>query len=160
MRRKPLFPPPKNAATQTPMRNKGPQPMHVLTVNGRLRLRRTRWHGEDSITPVDAWLDEAEATVSEGTREMICRLNQHSSSLPATSANLKRTACLDVTKEQVRQLVEAEGRTVLDQMRHGELTPDWKATDCITDENSDTTRVYIGGDGVKVPMVTDAVKQK
>jgi hypothetical protein len=91
---------------------------------------------------------------------MICRLNQHSSSFAATSTNLKRTACIDVSKEQVRQLVEAEGRTVLDQMRHGELTPDWKATDCVADEKSDTTRVYIGCDGVKVPLATDAEKQK
>jgi hypothetical protein len=143
------------------MRNKGQQPMSVLTVNGRLRLRRTRWHdADDSVAPADTWLDEAEATVSEGTREMICRLNQHSSSFAATAANLKRTTCLDISKEQVRQLVETEGRAVLDQMRHGELAPDWKATDCVTEENSNTSRVYIGCDGVKVPLVTDAEKQK
>ena len=143
------------------MRNKGQQPMSVLTVNGRLRLRRTRWHDDDdSAAPADTWLDEAEATVSEGTREMICRLNQHSSSFVATAANLKRTACLDISKEMVRQLVETEGRAVLDQMRHGELSPDWKATDCVTEENSNTSRVYIGCDGVKVPLVTAAEKQK
>jgi hypothetical protein len=143
------------------MRNKGQQPMSVLTVNGRLRLRRTRWHDDDdSVAPADTWLDEAEATVSEGTREMVCRLNQHSSSFVATAANLKRTACLDISKEMVRQLVETEGRAVIDQMRHGELTPNWKATDCVTEENSNTSRVYIGCDGVKVPLVTDAEKQK
>jgi hypothetical protein len=135
--------------------------MSVLTVNGRLRLRRTRWHDDDdSVAPADTWLDEAEATVSEGTREMVCRLNQHSSSFVATAANLKRTACLDISKEMVRQLVETEGRAVIDQMRHGELTPNWKATDCVTEENSNTSRVYIGCDGVKVPLVTDAEKQK
>ena len=143
------------------MRNKGQQPMSVLTVSGRLRLRRTRWHDvDDSVAPADTWLDEAEATVSEGTREMICRLNQHSSSFAATAANLKRTACLDISKEMVRQLVETEGRAVLDQMRHGELAPDWRATDCVTEEDSNRSRVYIGCDGVKVPLVTDAEKQK
>jgi len=155
------FSPPENPATRRPMRNKGQQPMSVLTVNGRLRLRRTRWHdADDSVAPADRWLDEAEATVSEGTREMICRLNQHSSSFAATAANLKRTACLDISKEQVRQLVESEGRAVLDQMRRGELPPDWKAADCIAEENSDTSRLYIGCDGVKVPLVTAAEKQK
>jgi hypothetical protein len=159
MRQKPLFPPPQNQATQKPMRNKGQQPMSLLTVNGRLRLGRTRWHdADDSVAPADMWLDEAEATVSEGVREMICRLNQHSSSFAATAANLKRTACLEISKEQARQLVEAEGRVVLDQMRHGELAPEWKATDCTTDAK--TTRVYVGCDGVKVPLVTDAEKQK
>lgn len=141
------------------MRNKGQQPMSVLTVNGRLRLRRTRWHdGADCVAPADTWLDEAEATVSEGVREMICRLNHDATSFAATASNLKRTACLDISKEQVRQLVESEGRVVLDQMRHGELTPEWKASDCTTDQN--TTRVYVGCDGVKVPLVTDAEKQK
>ena len=135
--------------------------MSVLTVNGRLRLRRTRWHDADhSVTPADGWLDEAEATVSEGTREMICRLNQDSRSFAATAANLARTARLDISKEQVRKLVEAEGRAVLDQMRHGELTPDWKASDCKTEENGSTSRMYIGCDGVKVPLVTDAEKRK
>jgi hypothetical protein len=100
MRQKPLFPPPKNPATQRPMRNKGQQPMS-LTVNGRLRVRRTRWHDtDDSVAPADMWLDEAEATVSEGVREMICRLNQHSSSFAATAANLKRTAYLNISKER------------------------------------------------------------
>ena len=55
-------------------------------------------------------------------------------------------------------MVEAEGKAVLDEMRHGELTPEWKATDCVTEQN--TTRVYVGCDGVKVPLVTDAEKQK
>src|SRR5262245_17783683 len=45
-------------------------------------------------------------------------------------------------------------------MRHGELAPDWRANDCVTEENGTTSRVYIGCDGVKVPLVTAAEKQK
>ena len=105
------------------MRNKGRQARSVLTVNGRLQLRRTRWHDADGcVAPGDAWLDDAERTVSEGVREMICRLNQDATSFGATAANLERTACLRISREQVRQLVEAEGKEVLSQMRRGELT--------------------------------------
>lgn len=107
---------------------------------------------------MDEWLDEAEATVSEGVREMICRLDRDGTSFESTAANLKRTACLDISKEQVRQLVETEGKTVLAQMRRGELTPEWTASDCVTEQNS--TRAYVGCDGVKIPLVTDAEKQK
>ena len=47
------------------------------TINGRVRLVRRRWHSanEGSSTPIDAWLDTAESTISLGVREMACRLN-------------------------------------------------------------------------------------
>ena len=46
-----------------------------------------RWHcrQEGSETPADRWLDEAEATISEGVREMACRLNQDSASFEKTA---------------------------------------------------------------------------
>jgi len=133
--------------------------MSVLTINGRLRLRRTRWHdGHDCVTPADARLDEAQATVSQGVREMLCRLNQHSASFAATAENLKRTACLDISKETVRRLVEAEGKAVLTQMQRGQRTPPWQARDCKTPQGK--TRVSVGCDGVKVPLVTDEEKRK
>src|SRR5262245_30857610 len=145
MRRKPLFPPPKSETTQRRLRHKGRQPISLLTINGRLRLRRIRWHNETAcLTPADEWLDEAEVTVSEGVREMICRLDRDGTSFESTAANLKRTACLDISKEQVRQLVETEGKTVLAQMRRGELTPEWTASDCVTEQ--ETTRAYVGCD--------------
>ena len=60
MRRKPLFPPPKDPITGKKKRNKGPQDFTVLTINGRVRLWRRRWHspGEGSTTPLDEWLRE------------------------------------------------------------------------------------------------------
>ncbi|MBX9681954.1 MAG: hypothetical protein K2X38_24620 [Gemmataceae bacterium] len=45
MRRKPLFPPPKHSRTGKNLRNKGRQEYSVLTINGRVALRRIRWHG-------------------------------------------------------------------------------------------------------------------
>ena len=45
MRRKPLFPPPKDPTTGKTKHNKGRQDFTVLTINGRVRLWRRRWIG-------------------------------------------------------------------------------------------------------------------
>ncbi len=94
MRRKPLFPPPVSAATGKPKRHKGRQAYSVLTINGRVRVRRVRWHcpREGSEAPLDALVDEAETTISQGVREMACRVNQDASSFDKAAANLRRTA--------------------------------------------------------------------
>jgi hypothetical protein len=132
----------------------------VLTVNGRVRLCRIRWHSptEGSQTPVDRVLDEAERAISEGVREMACRLNRGATSFQQTAENLARAAHLTVGKETLRQLIEGEGKAVLKAQRRGELAPDWQATDCLTE--SGKTRVYLGSDGVLLPLITDAEKQK
>jgi hypothetical protein len=132
----------------------------VLTINGRLKLWRTRWHDAalGSCTLADAWLDEAEATISEGVREMCSRLNQGSTCFRKAAANLGRTAHLDISAETLRQIVEADGKEVLRLFQRAELAPDWTSQDCKTE--SGTTRVYEGCDGVKVPVVTDAEKKK
>lgn len=132
----------------------------MLTVNGRVRLCRVRWHSaeEGSQTPVDQVLDEAERAISEGVREMACRLNRASTSFRQTAANLARTAHLMVGKETLRQLIEQEGQAVLKRQQRGELSVDWQARDCQT--SSKKTRVYLGCDGVLVPLVTAAEKQQ
>jgi hypothetical protein len=103
-------------------------------------------------------LDEAEATISEGVREMACRLNQDATSFQKAAGNLSRTAHLDLNKESLRQLVEAEGKAALRAMQRAELSPTWSASDCRTEQG--TTRVYAGCDGVKVPLITEEEKQK
>jgi hypothetical protein len=158
MRRKPLSPPPKDAKTGKTKRNKGRQDFSVLTVNGRVRLRRRRWHspGEGTTTPLDAWIDTAEATISLGVREMACRLNGDGKNFDKAAANLKRTAQVHVSGETLRVLVEAEGKRVLQAQRSGRLPIDWSAADCRTEAGP--TRLYVGSDGVMVPLVTDAEK--
>src|ERR1035438_5304049 len=71
------FSPPQDPMTHKKKRNKGRQDYTVLTVNGRVRLWRRRWHspGEGTTTPLDCWVDAVEATISLGVREMACRLN-------------------------------------------------------------------------------------
>lgn len=132
----------------------------MLTVNGRVRLCRIRWHSaeEGSQTPTDQLLDEAERAISEGVREMACRLNRGATSFQQTSENLARAAHLTVSKETLRQLIEGEGKAVLKAQQRGELAPEWQATECRT--ASGTSRTYLGCDGVMVPLVTDAEKQK
>ena len=160
MRRKPLFPPPPSAATGKRKRHKGRQAYSILTINGRVRLRRVRWHcpQEGSDTPLDRLVDEAESTISEGVREMACRLNQNASSFQKTADNLWRAAHFCISKESLRQLIEAEGKAVLCELRRSELRPAWSAADCGTDQH--TKRLYRGCDGVKVPLVTDDEKKK
>ena len=180
MRRKPLFPPPKQASGER-QKNKGSQPYSVLTINGRIHLGRTRWHDPSaggSCTPADAWLDEAEATFTEGVREMCCRINQGSTAFRKSAANLGRTAHLDISAETLRKIVEAEGKNVQRLFGQGELSPNFTAADCTTNSgttnsgttnsgttnsgttDSGTTRIYEGCDGVKVPIVTDDEKKK
>ncbi len=139
-------------------RNKGRQDFTVLTINGRVRLRRRRWHScaEGTTTPLDAWLDLAESTISLGVREMACRLNGDGKNFDKAAANLKRTAQVQLSGETLRVLVEAEGKRVLQAQRSGRLTLDWSAADCRTEEK--TTRIYLGSDGVMVPLVTDTEK--
>jgi hypothetical protein len=159
MRRKPLFPPPKDPATGRTKRNKGRQDFTVLTINGRVRLWRRRWHSRDegTTTPLDAWLDAFESTISLGVREMACRLNGDGKNFDKAAANLARTAQVALSGETLRALVETEGKRVLQAQRSGQLPLDWSAADCRV-EGQTATRIYVGSDGVMVPLVTDAEK--
>src|SRR6185312_632961 len=158
---KPLFPPPKDPATQRTMKNKGRQDYTILTVNGRVRLWRRRWHcaGQGTITPLDSWLDVAQASISLGVREMACRLNGDGKNFDKAADNLARTAQVTFSGETLRQLVETEGKRVVQMQKSGQLPMDWSAADCKTETGGSRTRIYFGSDGVMVPQVTDAEKR-
>jgi hypothetical protein len=132
----------------------------VLSVNGRVRLTRRRWHspGEGTTTPLDTFVDIAQRTISLGVREMACRLNGDGKNFDKAAANLQRTAKVRISGETLRKLVESEGRSVLEAHRTGALAVGWSAGDCRTETGR--TRVYFGCDGVMVPMITDAEKQQ
>lgn len=123
-------------------------------------MLRVRWHcpQEGSETPIDRLLEESESIISEGVREMACRVNQDASSFQKAAENLSRTAHVEVSKETLRQLVENEGQAVLNAMRQAELAPDWSSADCTAETG--VKRMYLGCDGVKVPLVTDEEKKK
>jgi hypothetical protein len=71
---------------------------------------------------------------------------------------LGRLASLSISGETARQLIEEEGRRAASAGRRGRLDFGWTANDCRTAEG--TTRVYLGCDGVKDSLVTDAEKRK
>lgn len=127
-----------------------------------MRLWRRRWHspGEGTSTPLDAWIDTVEATISLGVREMACRLNGDGKNFDKAAANLNRTAQVKVSGETLRVLVEAEGKRVSQAQRSGQLAVAWSAADCRVDPKvaASPTRLYLGSDGVMVPLVTEAEK--
>ena len=121
-------------------------------------MRRRRWHCSvhGTLTQVDRKLMAAKQAVSLATREMICRLNQASASFRKTAANLARLAQITTSAESIRQWVESEGKAVVSAGHRGVLQPAWESQDCRLP--SGQTRVYVGSDGVKVPVVTEAEK--
>lgn len=102
-------------------------------------------------------MDLAEASISLGVREMACRLNGDGKNFDKAAENLARTAQVAVSGETLRQLVETEGKRVVQAQKSGKLPIDWSAADCKTPTGG--TRLYFGSDGVMVPQVTDAEKR-
>ena len=153
------FPPSGGSEDAKKKHNKGRQDFTVATINGRVRLWRRRWHsaGEGTTTPLDCWVDAVEATISLGVREMACRLNGDGKNFDKAAANLARTAQVEISGETLRQLVETEGKRVVQAQKAGQLPINWSVADCQL--QSGTTRVYLGSDGVMVPHVTEAEKR-
>jgi len=136
----------------------------VLTVNGRVNLTRTRWHGADvgSCTLIDRYLDQSERTISVGVRELACRLNGGGTNFDRTAENLAHAAQVDASGETLRKLIEEEGRQVLQALGKGTLPITWTAADCLIEPGKagSPTRTYFGCDGVMAPMVTAEEKAK
>ena len=138
----------------------------MLTVNGRVQLWRRWWHGPQigSLAPADEVLDRQGESVTPGVREMACRENQSATSFDKASENLARTAQIKLCGEQLRLVVEAEGRKVQAAQQKAQLDTAWTAADCEVLENGQVvpgkTRIYTGCDGVMVPVVTQAEKEK
>ncbi len=144
--------------------NKGRQSTHVLTVNGRIALKRRWWHSAraGSTAPADTLVDRQGQTVTGGVIEMACRLNNDGTSFDAAADNLFRTAQIKMSGEQLRQRVIGAGRLVLAAQRSDAIPTAFQAADCPADPAtpSSPTRLYTGVDGVMVPTVTDAEKVK
>ena len=112
------------------------------------------WNKEcGSVVPFDILLGIESSSYSHGVCEICCRESLNTAFVPA-SANIKRLAQLDISSSTVRQIVEQQGRIVLQETCKGALGPDFTAQDC--SEGS----VIVGSDGVMVPMVTEDQKQK
>jgi hypothetical protein len=125
--------------------------------------RRYSAPGAAGCFPLDRWLDQAEDTLSLGLREMACRLNAASHNFDKAAQNLARAAQVRLSGELLRQLVESEGKAIRAAAAAGRLPAGWSAGDCPAldkdGQPTDRTRVYLGSDGVMVPLVTAAEKQ-
>jgi hypothetical protein len=136
----------------------------VLTINGRIRLERRWWYVVEagSTAPADEVLDRSGASITQGVLELACRESLSASSFAKAAANLARTAQLTLSAEQLRQEVEAAGRRVAEAQQSGQIGTAWKAADCRLNpqEGGPKTRIYTGCDGVMVPVITEAEKEK
>ena len=135
----------------------------MLTVNGRVVVKRIRWQGsEGSRTVIDPYLDRAERTISAGVRELACRLNGGGTNFDRAAENLKHAAQVEASGETLRNLIEDEGKKVLKAFREGTLPIAWTAKDCPAEPGKEgaATRVYFGCDGVMAPVVTAGEKAK
>jgi hypothetical protein len=93
---------------------------------------------------------------------MACRLNLASRNFDKAAENLERAAQFSLSGELLRQVVEGEGKAVHKAAQAGQLPLDWDAGDCPAHDKdgkkTGQTRLYLGSDGVKVPLVTQAEK--
>jgi len=102
---------------------------------------------------LDLLLGLAAGRYSMGVREMCCRESLNTAFVPA-SENIQRLAQLDLSATTVCQIVEAQGAAVSQAQHKNQLGPDFTFEQC-TDKT-----LITGMDGVMVPLVTEAQKQK
>jgi hypothetical protein len=112
------------------------------------------------VAPIDERLTPAGENVTVGVRELACRLNDDACSFRRAAENLGRAAQIKMSAEQLRQLVERDGQRVLHVQERELIAPAMTAADCKVPGERKKTRMYVGVDGVMVPMVTDQEKQK
>jgi hypothetical protein len=161
MRPRPLFPPRAGIKTKSKFRHKGKQSVEHSTVDGVVRLTRIYWwsakEGRDDT--IDRLIGIVASKVSIGVRQMCCRVAASQQGFAKASEHLKHLAQLSISYERLRQIVEAEGQLVLEAQRKGLLAAEFSAEDCKTSPKG-PKRLYVGTDGVMVPMVTEAEKSK
>jgi len=161
MRLRPLFPPRHNVKTKGRFRHKGKQKIEHDTVNGVVSLERIYWwsgkNGRDDT--LDKLIGIVAGKVSIGVRQMCCRAAVSQHGFAGAAEHLKHLAQVSISRERLRQIVESEGQLVLDVQRKGLLAAGFDIEQCRTSPNG-IKRVYVGTDGVKVPMVTQVEKGK
>lgn len=90
---------------------------------------------------------------------MCCRAAINQQGFGKAAEHLKDLAQLSISKERMRTIVESEGQLVSAAQKKGLLPAGFKMEDCKTSPKG-PKRVYVGIDGVMVPMVTQKEKDK
>lgn len=101
--------------------------------------------------PVDQPLGVHDNTATCGARRVCCTLGVIHD-FEQAAQDLYAVAGMRISAERLRQLVEQEGRAVLEARLSGSFPPAWSA--------AEAKRVYVGVDGVLVRTVTQDEKQK
>ena len=144
------------------LRNKGVRRRRVLSVGGEVEVARGYFWGKGSggVFPVDEALGVT-GGVSPGAREVLCRLGM-TQDFAQAAEDAARIGGMGVSKERLRGIVESEAKAVRQDRESGRLAASWTAGEAkvVMPDGSQTTRVYQGTDGVMVPTVTEAEKQK
>ena len=160
MQRKLLFPP-RNSKTQRKLHHKGRQTVCRDTVNGNIRIERIRWWSQDQgcDDSIDQLLGIVAEQVSVGVRQMCSRVAISQQGFRKAAEHLHHLAQIRMSPERLRMIVEKEGQKVWQAQSKGHIETS------LTPEKSKTapkgpSRVYIGADGVKVPMITADEKLK
>jgi hypothetical protein len=151
-----LFPP----ADKPVLRNKGPHPRRILTADGELEVQRCYFwtKGAGGLYPVDRAIGVEAGFVSPGAREILCRLGMVQNFAQAAE-DAGRIGNVPIGRERLRLLVEAEAKTIRTLRDRDQVPASWSAQDTkVTREGP--TRIYEGTDGVMVPTVTQAEKDK
>lgn len=151
-----------------------------MTVCGSVRVLRKRWMsaiGAGCQTPLDGWLGIADEVVTQGVMALACLLNRAATSFEHAKECLHAATNIRLGKETLRKLCIASGKAMQQAISKGELTPDWTAKECVvkaptaatatsteavrTETNAvqELLRVYLGCDGVKVPLITQVEKR-
>jgi hypothetical protein len=131
---------------------------------GRIELRRRRFGDKDQASecPADRLVDETEAAMSVGARQLCCREGSNARSFERGRENLRHLAHIDCGKELFRQTVEGEGKNIIKTSDAEQLELDWSASQCKTQTpgGKQVSRLYASADGVLVPTTTQSEKDK
>jgi hypothetical protein len=131
------------------------------TVNGNIRIERIYWwsKGDGRNETVDQVLGIVADQVSLGVRQMCSRVAIAQQGFRKAAEHLHHLAQISVSPERLRLIVEHEGQKVLQVQSQGQIESALTPEHCRTTPEG-PTRIYLGVDGVKVPMVTNDEKAK
>jgi hypothetical protein len=126
-----------------------------------VRIERIRWWSKSGgcDETMDRVLGIVADQVSVGVRQMCSRVGIAQMGFRKASGHLNHLAQIRISAERLRQIVEQEGGRVMTAQSQGQiavsLTPERARV-----SPDGPTRIYVGADGVMVPMVTAAEKAK